>query len=494
MNSKIQSALRDLASGAMLSLVFGIIGYMLMFGFKIFAARFLGPDKLGLVEMSTTILNIGSIIALLGIHVGVSRYIAVYEERGDFQKLNGYLKFIFRWPIITSLAVSILIFIAAPAINGFFNFDDIFIPIIRIIALAIPFKAVNEIIYQIFYAKNRVFIQNIGNNIIERVVLLAGIFLVYFFHWGIIPIIWLFFVSVFFAFIFNLVYLKTKIIFEKTHTSVTDYRGWLAFSLPLFFANTFNFALNWTDNIVIGKFMTSADVGVYAVSFSLASFLLFFQTSFVSVFVPIISRLYAKKDDDGVLLVYKKAQYWAFSIALPFAFVLIFFTKNLINFIYGKSFMGSTVPLIILAVGFLFNVYTGVNLALIKVAKQTVFLFKTKLLMTGLNVILNVILIKKYGIVGAAIATTFALSLEQSIYLIKVKTIFSISHAHMLNLKNMAIGLVLAMAVNFLVTSHNIFIFLASISAFVLIYFGLIIILNYPSRDDVQYLKSFYKF
>lgn len=487
-------SLKTLASGAIVSLIFGVIGYVLMFGFKIFTARFLGPEKFGLVEMSITILNIGAIIALLGIHAGVSRYISVYEERNDFEKLGGYLKFIFNFPILASLAVSTLIFVLAHSINNFFNFNEIFVTIIRIISLVIPFKVVNEVIYQIFYAKKKILIQNIGNNIIEKVILVGGILGVYFFNLGIIAVAWLFFASIFIAFIFNLVYLKLKIKFAKARVYINDYSEWLAFSLPLFLANMSIFAMNWTDNIVIGKILTSKELGIYAASFSLASFLLFFQTAFVSVFVPIMSRFYAKRENESFLFVYNKAQNWVFGLSLPFAVIFIFFSKELLASLFGEAFIEGYIPLIIITIGITFNVYTGMNGSLMKIIKKTKFLFKIRLLMAIINIIFNIFMVRKFGIIGAAISTSFVIAGEQLIYMIKSKKYFGIIHDTVKNVKflilSITIMLIFYSIFNIFQFSHNLINLSLFIFFYLIVYFYFSFIVKAFDKNDQIIFKS----
>ncbi|GBE17274.1 polysaccharide biosynthesis protein [bacterium BMS3Abin15] len=475
--NKHTESLKVLASGAAISLLFGIVGYLLMFLFQLFTARHFGPKNLGLFEMSFTFLNMGVLVSLIGIQGGISRYISVYEERGDFSKLNGYLKFIFRIPIIASLIIAALLFFLSQNIASFFNFEPVFTILLKIIALAIPFRVINEIIYQIFFAKNKILIRNIGYNIIEKVVLVVGLFIAIYFGLSIRYIIILLSLSVLFVFIFNLLHLKLKIRFKKSQELTFAYRDWLFFSLPLFFSSMFAFVINWTDNIVIGKIMDSSSLGIYSTSFYLASFLIFFQTSFFAIFVPVVSRLYAKKDDAELANVYKKAQNWVFGLALPFALLFIFFAKNILINLYGVSFSEGAIPLIILSLGLLFNVYTGLNPALLRIVKKTNFIFKTKIIAAGLNVILSIVLVKSLGIVGAAISTSVVISLEQLIYMLKVRSYLKIRHNNFINTKLIISGLMLIVFVKYMVG----YFFGAGINIYWLVIISMLYLISYFS-------------
>lgn len=490
MVDKAANPLKELASGAIISLLFGVAGYAFMFLFKIFAARIFGPEDLGLFEMANTLLNIGVIVSLVGIHAGVSRYIAVYEERKEFDKLTGYLKFIFKVPVLLSLVVSAIVFFGADSINKFFGFNENFSFLIRIVSLIVPFKVINEIIYQIFYAKKRVLLQNIGSNIIERIFLVIGIIPIYFFKLSVIYAVWLLFLSTVGAFIFNLLCAKLKLKFEKTGKSVSRYKDWLFFSTPLFFSTIFAFVINWTDNIVIGKIMTSADLGIYAISFSFASFLLFFQSSFVGIFMPIMSRFYAKNNMADFLLVYKKAQNWVFALSLPFALLLIFFSRDLLEALYGKSFIGGSVPLIILTIGMLFNVYTGMNGPLIKIIKKTSFLFNVRIIMALINIILTIVLVRRIGIVGASISAALIIAGEQFIYMVKSKRYFKITHNNIVNLKFFTAGLIIILIIKILINQLGIQLGIVSLLliVFVYLFFYFLVSFLFKVLDRKDYL------
>lgn len=491
---KEKNSLEILLSGALISLVFGALGYTLAFAFRVIAARFYGPEKFGLLEMTNTIFSVAAVASLLGIHAGVSRYISVYEERGEFEKLKGYLKFIFKIPIILSIIVSVLLFILAPKINSFFNFPQEFIIFLRIISFAVPLQAVNKIIHEIFFAKKKVLVQNISYNIVERAALLIGIIAVIFLKLNFVYVIAVIFLSQLAAFLFNLGYLKFGIHFKKEENSNYPYKSWLAFSLPLFFVNMSAFLINWTDNIVIGKYLTSRELGIYATCFSLASFLLFFQISFAGVFMPLVSRAYARNDKKELELSYQKAQNWAFGLALPFALFFIFFAGDLLVGVYGREFSSGAILLVILTVGLLFNVYTGMNASLLKVVKKTAFLFKTKIIIAVFNVIFCILLVKIVGVVGAAVSTAAAIIMEQAIYFVKSKKYIGIRHDTLVNLKFFLTALALVALARYAVSAAKIDLSVYAIVILFIFYFllyaAVCIFAKILREDDRKFLKE----
>lgn len=91
-------------------------------------------------------------------------------------------------------------------------------------------------------------------------------------------------------------------------------------------------------------------------------------------------------------------------ITIPLALLLIFFGKYLLM-IFGKEFQVSYVPLIILIAGQLINSLTGMVGALMTMTgNQNVFL-RVYLFASFTDIFLNILLVPKFGLVGAATAS-----------------------------------------------------------------------------------------
>ena len=145
--------------------------------------------------------------------------------------------------------------------------------------------------------------------------------------------------------------------------------------------------------------------------------------------------------------------------------------------LYGVSFSEGAIPLIILSLGLLFNVYTGLNPALLRIVKKTNFIFKTKIIAAGLNVILSIVLVKSLGIVGAAISTSVVISLEQLIYMLKVRSYLKIRHNNFINTKLIISGLMLIVFVKYMVG----YFFGAGINIYWLVIISMLYLISYFS-------------
>jgi len=101
--------------------------------------------------------------------------------------------------------------------------------------------------------------------------------------------------------------------------------------------------------------------------------------------------------------------------SLPFLFVLLFWSSEVISLLFGEEYLAASSALVVLSLAYFFNIMVGpTNPTLISYEKNN-FIFWLSLITVGSNVLLNIILIPHYGVLGAAIATAVGLFVREVI-------------------------------------------------------------------------------
>ena len=203
--------LKELAHGAGFTFIFGLIGFGLMFLFKLIAARYYGPDDFGLFSLSETILGICVLFAGMGISAGITRYYSTYDHNKNNSLLQGYLRFVLIVPVTLSLLVTILLFIFSNHVAALFGFPVIFSKIILIVSLIVPIRVISGILRPICLSNKKYFFYNFSYNIIEKFLLLFGVVLIFLFKLSIIYLLWVFLIATFTSFIFDIYIYNKKI-------------------------------------------------------------------------------------------------------------------------------------------------------------------------------------------------------------------------------------------------------------------------------------------
>jgi O-antigen/teichoic acid export membrane protein len=207
---------------------------------------------------------------------------------------------------------------------------------------------------------------------------------------------------------------------------VTASEFW-SFSGPRSLAGAAAVLVSWLDIILVGALKGPGPAGVYnAVSRYVMVGLFAFSAIRVAM-GPQLSRLLAQGRREEAQLVFQSATYWLVSVSWPFYLALALFAPTMLR-IFGRSFSraGAT-ALLVLALAELYDMGTGnVTLVLLMGGKSSWNLFNACLALAA-NVSLNLVLIPRLGLTGAAIAWAASILIENTAAIIQVRFLLRLS-------------------------------------------------------------------
>ena len=203
---------------------------------------------------------------------------------------------------------------------------------------------------------------------------------------------------------------KVKLSFDKEYQKRN-----INYGFKSYLANMITFLNYRLDTLLIqGITNNLAMVGQYGVAVTLAEQVWILASAVSSVMFPYLTSIESDEDKTKVTAMTLKVV----MIFTFLAIVVLFLFANVIGFIYGPDFYGSILPFKILLIG-IFSLSLGKILAndIAARGKPELNAFSN---LVGLvfNVTFNIILIPKYGIVGAAIATSISYTITSSLFII----------------------------------------------------------------------------
>lgn len=180
-------------------------------------------------------------------------------------------------------------------------------------------------------------------------------------------------------------------------------RALLARSWPLVLHALLGLAIFNSDFIFLRAFRDSAAVGHYAAAYTLISFFLNLGAAYTMTLLPVITRL--RGDAAATRGLYDGAMAQVLAGAVPVAVGGFLVAESIITLVFGVGYGAAAVPLQILIwtipVAVIRNVSQG---ALIAYGRQDQLL-RTVTWAAAVNVALNLALIPRWGMAGAAAAT-----------------------------------------------------------------------------------------
>ena len=394
----------------------------------IWVARYLGPEQFGLFSYAQSFVGLFTAIATLGLDGIVVRELVKDDTRRD--ELIGtafWLKLMGAFGVLIVLAIAV----------NFTSNDSYTNSLVFIIASATIFQSFNvvDMYFQSKVLSKYIVYANVISLFISSIVKIAFIL-------NEAPLIAFAWVILFDSFIlasgFIYFYLKNRCHSEQLeHHSVLDTESSFAWgfnkstalsllkdSWPLILSGIVISIYMKIDQVMIKEMMNAQAVGQYAAAVRLSEAWYFIPMAIVSSLFP--SIINAKKVSDKLYLerlqrLYSLMVWLAIAIALPMTFL----SDWVVNLLYGNAYQEAGSVLMI-------HIWTGVFVFLgvafshyLIVENLMMKSFYRTALGTILNIIFNFILIPKYGIYGAAIATLLGQMTANLIYDIFDKTLWS---------------------------------------------------------------------
>ncbi|MAP66834.1 MAG: hypothetical protein CMF80_03935 [Candidatus Marinimicrobia bacterium] len=404
-----------------------MINLILSFSFLLIISRNYGASVLGLFTISQSFLYIFSIFSRLGLDVASIRLIPEYNQNSDFNQIKNFYFFSFILIIIVSLLMSYFLFVNASRISTYF-FDKLdLINYLKIIALTLPafsiltwhseiFRGFKNLILYLFFRQTFI-------SLFSIIIIICAILSLKSTYYSIISFSISVYLSLFLSFVFIINHIKLrkikKIDFNFNFIKV------LKISVPMMLTSSIMLFMNWTDTIILGYYKTEYDVGIYSVVMKISMLCTINLFAINSIVAPKFSELYFSKNKKEFKKIILKSSKLIFISTLPILlFIVILHEKILL--LFGEEFNNGKLALFILLIGQGINSISGsVGFILQMTGKQNTFQ-KIVILSLVSNIFLNIILIPKFGLVGAATSSVVSYIIWNLLSVYKIYKFYNI--------------------------------------------------------------------
>lgn len=184
---------------------------------------------------------------------------------------------------------------------------------------------------------------------------------------------------------------------------------WVATSLPLLAIGGCEMLLQYTDVLIVSRYVPPDQVGVYFAAAKTMALMLFVHYAVGSAAANRFAALSANGNRAELTEAVRDAVNWTFWPSLAAALVILVLGKPLL-WLFGPSFTEGYPVMFILVLGFLARAATGPSDFLLNMSGEQA---RSAAVFGGaavLNVVLNLALVPSFGLTGAAAATAMSLS------------------------------------------------------------------------------------
>jgi O-antigen/teichoic acid export membrane protein len=374
---------------------------------KVYVARKLGAEQLGLYALGMTLVNFVQMAGMLGLHGTAPRFVSAYNATGKFDELRAYLTRSTSAIVLLNLLWSVGLVASGSWISRkVYHAPDLarYIPMFALLAVL---GAINVFYCQVLagfkdVAKRTVITNFIGSPLVIAltVLLLAlgtGM-------WGYLG-----------AQVASAVVVVAMLVGAAWKATPQPARFRWAHLLPLnpevksmalafLGMGVLDFLVSQADKILLGLYLNPRVVGVYVLASTLTSFIPIILQSVNQIFAPVIADLHAQGRREVLQKLFQTLTKWVIGLTFPLAIVMVVFAARLMR-IFGADFESGWPVLVIGAVGQLVNCGVGSVGYLLLMSGNQKRLIKVQFAMTIVSVVTNLSLIPTLGLVGAALAS-----------------------------------------------------------------------------------------
>jgi len=304
-------------------------------------------------------------------------------------------------------------------------------------------------------------------------------------------VLYLWLIGMIITFIVLLIYLKNDITFffvKIKSISYNLFKKSIIFSLPLILFFTSGLIISLADKYMINYFNGPALTGIYSLSYALVSMVLSFSGVISGVLYPHVAKAWNEKKEHSIL--FNAMLKYNLIMVLP-AMVGLFVLRNqIITLISGPEYLLASPAITILIAFPLFAALTTILTNNLMLRDKTKLIGYVYTMGAVLNIILNIFLIPRYGINGAATATILSYLFIYIIFHHRTRNQFSWNFKF-LRVERMIIASFIMGAVLFFINPTVFSTKIAALVIGVIVYVVLLYLLRVFVKEEYEVLKKF---
>lgn len=394
-------------TGNALSIIIGFISFPIL-------TRVLSKEQYGVLSLINTTLFLAVAFAKVGVPDGIIRFFKDYNDSED--EILVFCSTVVIRGIVFSVITVALYLLFIPYVVDYLTINSKYLGCFFIMVIYLFFRPLNIIILNILRVTDRTVFYN-SINIFNRITSVIV---------SLMLMLWI--IKEFYGFFVGVIISESLVSIILFGWFVSHYKVHLSkvsgslsvqlmkFGLPLLFTELLYLLLTYVDRYLIVAYIGEEALGLYSVGYNMASYtsdMMMFAVSY-SV-VPIYVGIYKNDGREHTELFLQKCMKYLLTVMIPIFFGYLMTSRDIFLVLASEKYVSaaSFSPIILLGSYFIgMNSIFNAGLYLQKKTKTIMSIMLAALLM---NIVLNMLLIPRYGVYGAALATLGACILSSAL-------------------------------------------------------------------------------
>jgi len=399
-----EAMVRFLVQGSAIALATRVAGVALGYLATILISRTLGAEGYGIYSIALAWALLLVVPARAGLDTAALKFAPIYLERQDYPRLRGFISFAAACVLCLSALAGTAVIVAERL-----GLTSIPPGVSTATALTIFPVAALALVVAMLRAERRIFASQFYEQVLRPAVLImllvAAVLLAR-------PIsastaVFLGAASAFAALVAGALHARRALPLSAGDRDYSEWRQWLSLGGVLLATTVVQEALNQVDIVMLGYLASPRDAGLFAAAWRIASLESFAVAALTTVSGPLIASHFEKRDYAALASIARSTARVGFVAALLICLPLAL-AGPLILSLFGPEFAVAYPALLWLLVGGIANAFTGSVAYLMTMTGRHSHALRIFAGALAIGFVLNLILIPRFSIIGAAIASTAA--------------------------------------------------------------------------------------
>lgn len=372
-----------------------VLQRVVSFVYFIIIARIIGAENTGDYFFALSFSTIFLVIADFGLNNVLTRELARSQEKsGVF--LNNLLSI----KLLLGFVSYGLIILAA----NLLNYSESTKQLIYVAGITVIFDSLQNLFYASLRAAQNLRYEAVGIFLSQVLTMIIGTTALIL-HWPLYFLIVAYtvpsFLSVFYSgyFAAKILSLRFRLLWQKDII-----KPFLLMAVPFFAAAIIGKLYAYSDSLLMSKMLTKTELGYWSVPYKIVFAFQFIPIALTASMYPAISALFVQENKEKIAYLLLKGWRYLLLVAMPLTFGIYAIADKFIISFYSTAYAPSVTVLKVLIFSLVFSYLNYTMAALLnavnKQGEQTLLVLSALII----SVLLNLYLLPKYGVVGAAFA------------------------------------------------------------------------------------------
>jgi O-antigen/teichoic acid export membrane protein len=472
------STVQRIARNTTLLLLSNVASFVIGFFFTMYVARHLGAAGFGVLSFGLAFTAIFGVFTDIGLQALMIREIA--RDKAAAAKYLGNVA------VMKLLLVVLTFGVMALAIN-LLDYPQQTVNVVYLLGLAVVLNAFSLMFYGMFWAYERMEFQALGQ-VLAGAITLAGAFWAISHGYNVAGFAMFYTIASVVTLGYSFVISAWKFTLPRIEVDPGFWKRTFKETWPFGLSALFAAFFYSMDSVMLSVIKGEEAVGWYSAAYRLISVLSFIPMAYFSSIFPIMSRLHITSKE-LLRFTYERSFKYMLILGVPIGVGTTILANKIIVLIFGLGYVNSIIALQILVWSMVFVFVSGVFTQSFASANKQILVAAVVTFCAVANVVLNLILIPRYGVTGAsisALATQSLLFLTSYVWGLRIGYVIPIK-----NLIEIAARVLIASAIMcaMLLCLKNFYI-LALVPMSALLYFAALYIIGGIDKEDMTLLRS----